>query len=368
MPDEPAHSPSYASSGVDQAKEEQALPSLLGWLNKTFDLPGAVGRPVLENGFFAAVHDLGNNLGLAVGTDGVGTKLMIAEALDRYDTVGIDVIAMNVNDILCVGARPFALVDYLAVQAVRPEVLEALGRGLYEGAKQAGIAIAGGEMAQVPEMLHGQRPDSGFDLAATALGIVPVSAVIDGRAIQDGDVVVGYRSAGLHSNGYTLARKLLLSGEGLSLSDHVPALGSTLGDELLVPTRIYVKPVLEALERSSGGISGLAHITGGGLLNLLRLRTDCGFELDDLPQAPPIFPLLQAAGGMSLQEMYPAFNMGVGFCAVARPEAVPVLLETARSHGYEAQVIGHARRALQGKVALVKERLIGEGHTFQPVP
>lgn len=355
----------YSAAGVDTGQAESALSGLLGWLNRTFTFPGAVGRPVLENGFYANVHDLGNGLGVALSTDGVGTKLLVAEMLRRYDTVGIDCVAMNVNDILCVGARPIALVDYLAVQRVDGVMLEQLGRGLYEGARQAGVAIASGELAQIPEMLRGHPDGTGFDIAAAAVGVVALDRIIDGSAIRDGDVVIGFRSSGLHSNGYTLARRVLLG--ACPLEDPLPALGGvTLAEELLRPTLIYVKPILAALQQT-GGITGLAHITGDSFLNLLRLRTACGFELTGLPKPHPIFALIQELGPVQTEEMYQVFNMGIGFCVVARPEAAAAVLAAAAGHGFEAQVIGHARGALPGVVSLPAQGLVADKHGFRRV-
>lgn len=353
---------SYAAAGVDVSAADHALAGLVAWLNRTLDFPAPTGRPAIPNGFFATVHDLGGGLGVAVGTDGVGTKLLVAEALGKYDTVGIDLVAMNANDVLCVGARPFALVDYLAVQEIRTGMLEALGRGLYEGARLAGVAIAGGELAQVPDMLRGVREGEGFDVAGTCLGVVEVSKIVDGRAIQDGDLVVGFHSSGLHSNGYTLARRVLL--QTFALEAQVPELGCTLGEELLRPTHIYVKPVLAALEQT-GGVTGLAHITGGGFTNLLRLRTDCGFELDALPPPPPIFGLIQRVGKVPATEMYGVFNMGVGFCAVVRPQAADRTVALAAEHGYRAQVIGRMRAELSGRVLLPAQGLVGDKQGFR---
>ncbi|MEK7215105.1 MAG: phosphoribosylformylglycinamidine cyclo-ligase [Chloroflexota bacterium] len=354
-------SETYSAAGVDTGQAENALSGLLGWLNQTFTFPGAVGRPVMENGFYANVHDLGNGLGVAFSTDGVGTKLLVAELLGRYDTVGIDCVAMNVNDILCVGARPIALVDYLAVQRVDGAMLEQLGRGLHEGARQAGVAIASGELAQIPEMLRGSG--TGFDIAAAAIGVVALDRIIDGSGIRDGDVVIGFRSSGLHSNGYTLARRVLL-GE-TPLDEPLPALaGATLAQELLRPTLIYVKPVLAALEQTSG-ITGLAHVTGDSFLNLLRLRTACGFDLTTLPPPHPVFALIQRLGPVDPAEMYQVFNMGIGFCVVCRPDAADTVLGAAAAHGYEAQAIGHARSSMQGVVSLPAEGLVADRRGFR---
>ena len=354
---------SYQAAGVDASKEERGLSQLLGWLNRTFALPGAIGRPLLENGFFANVHDVGNGLGIAVSTDSPGTKILVAQQVGRYDTIGIDCVAVNVNDVLCVGARPIALVDYLAVQQVQSDMLEQLGKGLYEGAQQAGIAIASGEIAQVPEMLRGASEGLGFDIAGTAIGVVAVDRIIEGSNVQDGDVVVGFRSSGIHSNGLTLARATLLGPGKLSVDSYVSEIGCALGEELLRPTHIYVRPILDALAQTQD-IVGLAHISGDGFLNLLRLKTECGFELSDLPDVPPIFRLIQERGNIALEEMYKVFNMGVGFCAVTRPEAARIVLEAAEHHGFAAQVIGHARKELAGQVLLPEEGLVGRGKGF----
>lgn len=356
--------PDETTFNASAEPEADALGRLVGKLNQTFAFAGEVGRPVLGNGFFATVHDIGNGIGIAVGTDGVGTKLLVAEAMNRYDTVGIDCIAMNANDVLCVGARPFSVVDYLAVQEVHADVMDALGKGLYEGARQAGVAIAGGELATIPEMLQGVRPGGGFDLTATCIGLVQTSDIIDGRAIRDGDVVIGFSSSGLHSNGYTLARKVLLTDANLPLDGYVDELGCTLGEELLKPTKIYVMPVLEAMEQTKG-IAGMAHITGGGYLNILRLRTNCGFELTDLPAPPPIFGLIQRLGKLSTEEMCRTFNMGVGYVVVARLDAAAIVLAAAARHGFAAQVIGTAKASLKGQIVLTQLGLVGEGHGFK---
>src|SRR5512134_4042712 len=196
--------PTYSSAGVNTVKEEAALAGLLTWVGKT--LAFGRHRPALDFGYFASVLDLGNGTGLALSTDGVGTKLLVAEMLDRYDTVGIDCVAMNVNDLLCIGAEPLAMLDYIAVQEADPQMLEAIGKGLYEGARQANISIPGGEIAQVRELIQGVREGRGFDLAGACVGTVPMDRIIVGQDIRPGDVVIGLRSSGIHSNGLTLAR------------------------------------------------------------------------------------------------------------------------------------------------------------------
>ncbi len=346
----------YQDAGVDIAGKDAAMGGFLRWLGQTHSFPGVTGRPVLQNGFYAAVHDLNNGTGVAISTDSVGTKVLVAEAAGRYDAIGIDCVAINANDVLCVGARPIALVDYLAVQSLDPQMLEEVGKGLYEGAQQAGIAIAGGELAQVPELLNVR-----VDVAGTCIGIVSLDRLIDGRYIRDGDVVVGFASSGLHSNGFTLARKVLLGPDAYQVDSYVPQLGCALAEELLKPTAIYVQPVLQVLSQ----VTGLAHISGGGLLNLLRLRTDCGFELDSLPDPPAIFDLIATRGAVTSDELYRVFNMGVGFCVVARPEAEGAVLSAAQRNGIQAWPIGRARSGLRGRVALPQQGLVGEGSAFR---
>src|SRR5579872_6695603 len=204
----------YDAAGVNSAGEETALVQLGRWINQTFHFNPA--KPLLPLGYFANVLELSGDMGLAISTDGVGTKLLVAQMLGRYDTVGIDCIAMNVNDVLCVGAEPIAIVDYMAVQAMKPELLKELGKGLYEGARQARVAIPGGEIAQVREMIKGEQDDNGFDLVATCVGTVPLDRIIVGRDVEPGDVVVGLRSTGIHSNGLTLARNVLFRQAGFS--------------------------------------------------------------------------------------------------------------------------------------------------------
>src|SRR5213083_1235727 len=213
------------------------LEALLRWVRPTFAY-AANARPTLEIGYFANVVPVAPNLGVAISTDGVGTKLLVAQAAGRFDTVGIDCVAMNVNDILCVGARPVALVDYIALEQATPALLDALGRGLARGCELAGVSCPGGELAQVREMLRGARPGSAVDLVGTAIGTVALDRVVAGEDVAAGEVLLGLESAGLHSNGFTLVRRAIESA-GLPLDAHVAELGCVLADELLRPTRIY---------------------------------------------------------------------------------------------------------------------------------
>lgn len=337
----PSESTRYAAAGVDERQAALGLRGLLRWVGRTLALRSGVGASRLPIGYFANVIDLGQGFGLAISTDGVGSKLLIAQRLDRYDTIGIDLVAMNANDVLCTGAEPLALVDYVAVERAQPRLLEELGKGLYEGARQANVAIVGGELAQVPEVLRGERAGYAFELAATCVGLVPLDRVIDGGALRAGDVLIGLPSQGIHSNGLTLARKVLLGPGGYTLEAHVSELGCTLGEELLRPTAIYVRPVLEVL-RAGIDVHALAHITGGGLLNLARVGAPCGYVLEKLPEPPPIFRLIQRLGQVPEEEMYRVFNMGVGFCLAVPPEQAASALALLRQHVPGAEVLGTA--------------------------
>ena len=235
----------YDAVGVNSAREEAALKQLSGWINQTFRFNPA--KPLLPLGYFANVLQLSADMGLAISTDGVGTKLLVAQALRRYDTVGIDCIAMNVNDVLCVGAAPVSMVDYIAVSEMEPGVLGEIAKGLHDGAQLAGISIPGGEIAQIRELLRESIDHSySFDLVGTCVGTVHPQRLIVGQNIKPGDLVVGIESSGIHSNGFTLARRALGLREDSEsrFLQYSNELGRTLGDELLAPTSIYVREVL----------------------------------------------------------------------------------------------------------------------------
>jgi phosphoribosylformylglycinamidine cyclo-ligase len=336
---------SYAAAGVDVAGEHDALSGLLGWVRRSFPHrpAGTPGHVAVDVGYFASVLELVPGMGLAVAADGVGTKLLVSQIVGRYDTVGIDLVAMNVNDLVCVGAEPIAILDYVAVEGLDAEMLDGIGRGLYEGARQANVTIAGGELAQIGAMLRGARPGKAYDLAAVALGIVDPSKANLGAAVQPGDVVVGWASSGIHSNGLSLARSLLLDEVGGGTEALLPGgRGETVGAALLEPTRIYVKAALELLRCEGVEVTALAHITGGGFKNMARIKAECGYVLDALPEPPAVFKAIQSAGDLSNADMYPAFNMGVGFTLTLRPGGEQAAIEIAQRHGFEAWVIGRA--------------------------
>jgi phosphoribosylformylglycinamidine cyclo-ligase len=317
----------YAEAGVSQGEADAAVEALVGALGAA---SRAESRQVLASGHYANVVRLDDRTGIALSTDGVGTKLLVAEQLGRWDTVGIDCVAMNVNDVVCVGAEPIAMVDYLAVDRADAEVARAIGTGLARGAEQAGIEIVGGELAQLGEIVRG------LDLAGACFGTVALDALVTGAGIEPGDPVIGLPSSGLHSNGYTLARSVLAD---IPFDDE--RLGRPLGDVLLEPTEIYVKPVVELL-RSGTEVRGLAHITSGGLANLLRLEADVGYEIDQPLPVPPIFELIQELGEVSDEEMHQVFNMGCGFCVVVAAGGEDAALAALRSHYPGANRIGRA--------------------------
>jgi phosphoribosylformylglycinamidine cyclo-ligase len=318
----------YAKAGVDQGAADSAVAGLVRAL-------GAIelGRPSAQvplPGHYASVIRIDERTGIALSTDGVGTKLVLAEQLGRYDTVGIDCVAMNVNDVICVGAEPLAMLDYIAIEKADPEVCEEIGVGLARGAELAGIEIPGGELAQLGQLVRG------VDVSGACFGTVALDAIVDGSAVEPGDVVIGLPSSGLHSNGYTLARSALAE---IPLDDE--RLGRPLGDVLLEPTEIYVKPIVDLL-RSEVAVHGLAHITSGGTKNLLRLAAEVGYEIDDPLPVPPVFDLIQEHGGVSDEEMREVFNRGCGFCVVVPEDDAAPALEMLRGHYPTAKQIGRA--------------------------
>jgi phosphoribosylformylglycinamidine cyclo-ligase len=321
----------YAKAGVDQGAADSAVAGLVKALG-AIQL-GRPSRQVPLPGHYASVIKLDERTGIALSTDGVGTKLLVAEQLGRFDTIGVDCVAMNVNDVICVGAEPLAMLDYIAIDRADPAVCEEVGVGLARGAELAGIEIPGGELAQLGEMVRG------VDVSGACFGTVALDEIVDGSTVQPGDVVIGLPSSGIHSNGYTLARSAL---EGLAMGeDPEGRLGRPLGEALLEPTEIYVKPVLELL-RSAVEVRGLAHITSGGTENLLRLAADVGYEIEGPLPIPPIFALIQERSGTSDGEMHQVFNMGCGFCCVVAASDESAALELLRGHYPTARAIGRA--------------------------
>ena len=310
----------YAKSGVDIEKEEQAIKELLSSITSTRK---GIGRPL--GGHYAGMIEFGD-YALVLCTDGVGSKVKTASDLKKWDTVGIDCMAMNVNDAICVGAEPLAFVDYLAIDDPNPEVTKEIGKGLEKGAQLSNISIIGGETASLPEIVNG------FDLAGTCLAYVKRDEIITGEMIEPGDVIVGLASSGIHSNGYTLAR-MVIEKNNFSFSDMFPDgfyPGKTIGDVLLTPTQIYVKEIIALLKKVKA--RGLAHITGGGLRNLPRLHKKVKFVINDPFTPQPIFQFIQKYGNIDNKEMYQTFNMGMGFAIIVSEKDVKETVKILKKH------------------------------------
>jgi phosphoribosylformylglycinamidine cyclo-ligase len=354
----------YASAGVDNRAGEAGLKALLGWVGRTRSFRRGIGEPKLDIGYFANVIDIGHGLGLAISTDTIGSKAIIAQMMGKYDTVGIDCVAINVNDVLGVGAEPLAMVDCVSIEQTSEHLLEQIGEGLYLGAEQARISIVGGEIAQVRDMVKGYKPGLGFDLAGTCVGIVPLDQIKDGGSIRDGDALIGMRSSGIHCNGMTLARGALFDRGGYTIDQVVPGLDRPVGEELIEPTRIYVDEVM-ALRDDGVKVKALAHITGnGGLLNLTRGAADIGYVVEQLPEPHGIFDLIQRAGSVDDEEMFRVYNMGVGFCVVVDPVDVDRALKAVRRCGTDADQIGYAVADAKRRVRIEPYHLLGRGRRF----
>jgi phosphoribosylformylglycinamidine cyclo-ligase len=349
---------SYTEAGVKGQGE--ALGSIQRHLGPTLSLP--TNAEVLTRfGQYASVLKVSDDLAIAISTDGVGTKTIVASAMERYDTIGFDCVAMNVNDVICVGARPFALVDYLGVNTLDPSMTEEILRGLGAAAKEAGVAVPGGELAQLPEVIGSDGRSEGdpaaFDLVGTCIGTCHPERLVLGQEVEVGDAVVGIASSGIHSNGLTLARKALLVEGRRQLADEVPELGRSVGEELLQPTEIYVRAVTALWD---GGVEthGLVHITSDGFTNLCRLDAEVGYLIDDLPEPQPIFRLIQRTGGIDDTEMYRVFNMGVGFVAIVPASQAEDAVARIQAVGYGARRIGSVNEDA-GKVTLAQPGLEG---------
>ena len=330
-------SDAYSDAGVNVREADAGVAAIVSVLGRIET--GAPSRVVPLPGHFAAVLKITDNLGLAICTDGVGSKLVVAEQAGVLDTVGIDCVAMNVNDLVCVGAEPIALVDYLAVEESDPERLAAIAEGLRRGADLSGVEIPGGELAQIPELIRGHPSPEGFDLCAAAVGTVRLDRIIDGSAIEPGQAIIGVPSSGVHSNGLTLARRALL--EGSDPNDRPAELeGASLTEALLVPTEIYVRAALELI-RSDLTVTGLFHLTGGGLLNFLRLGRHVGYRIDSVLEPQPVFDLIAGRGGVPVHEMYEVFNMGCGFAATVPADQAEHAAAILASHHPGSRQIGN---------------------------
>jgi phosphoribosylformylglycinamidine cyclo-ligase len=321
----------YHAAGVDVDEAARAV-ELIREVARTASDPRIVGGV----GGFAGLMQLGDGRLLAAATDGVGTKLEVARMVGRLDTVGIDLVAMCANDVVCTGAQPILFLDYLAVGSVQAEEVAAIVSGVAEGCRRAGCALLGGETAEHPGVLSPGQ----FDLAGFCVGVVDEDGLLDPSAVRPGDVLIALPSSGLHSNGYSLVRRVLLAETG-SLDEFVPALGRTLGEELLLPTEIYVRTVLDLA--GAGLVRSAAHITGGGLHeNLPRaLREGLGAVVDTSAWTPPpIFDVVAEAAGVIQSELFGVLNMGIGMILVVPSGAEGRAVGEARAAGVDAFVVG----------------------------
>lgn len=355
QPPEPQRGISYRDAGVDMDAGNELADRYLELMQSTF------GPQVLRNdGGYAGLYRLRGIQGLFArhltdpilvsSTDGVGTKLKIAFAMNRHDTVGIDLVAMSVNDILVQGAEPLFFLDYVGTGRIEKEVIFQVVKGIAEGCRQAGCALLGGETAELP----GFYADGEYDLAGFAVGIVERKRLIDGSRVEKGDIILGLPSTGLHSNGYSLARKVLLEVGGLSLDRWIEELGCTLGEELLRPTRIYVRPILDVLRtyRVKNPVHALAHITGGGLVEnvprVLPPDVDAVFDRKAWP-VPPIFDLIRRLGKVEPEEMDRVFNLGLGMVMVVSSFSMAAIRRRLKRLGQPSYIVGRIEKG-EGRV------------------
>jgi len=320
----------YKKAGVDISEIKKSQRVIGKLIESTHNLQKMAK---MKHGFghYAGIVEIPGGKLLATHTDGVGTKVIISNMLKRYDTIGIDCIAMNVNDIICIGATPISFVDYIAANKNDQKIFKQIVSGLVKGAKKAAMPIVGGETAIMPDLISGKG--FGFDLAGMVVGILSKKEMVLGNKIKTNDVIIGIQSSGLHSNGYSLARKALLT--KYSVKDNMKGIGN-LGNALLRPTEIYVKPVLEALKKCK--INGLAHITGGSFTKLLRLK-QIGYHLDSMPNTPALMQLIEDTG-VKNEEMYKTFNMGIGFCIISPENQIKNIHKIFNKHKMKSYEIG----------------------------
>jgi len=337
---------SYKKAGVDIDLANQIVKEIKPLIGKT-SIPGVLSGIGGFGGLFSLAGQKYKEPVLVSSTDGVGTKLKVAFTLNKHNTVGIDLVAMSVNDIITCGAKPLFFLDYISIGKLSKKVVVELIKGITEGCKMADCALLGGETAEMP----GFYPEGEYDLAGFVVGIVEKSKIIDGRNIKEGDSVIGITSNGLHSNGFSLARKILLESNKYRIDGKVSSFGEFLGEELLTPTRIYVQPILHLLEKYR--ILGIAHITGGGLLeNIPRILPEgvsVQINQNSWPK-PPIFSLIQKEGKISDDEMYRTFNMGIGMVLIVPQNDASKIINELKMIRYDSCVIG---RVIKGNKQII---------------
>jgi len=327
---------SYKEAGVDIGLANRIVEKIKPLIGKT-SIPGVLGGIGGFGGLFSLAEQKYKEPVLVSGTDGVGTKLKVAFALNKHDTVGIDLVAMSVNDIITSGAKPLFFLDYISIGKLSEKVVVEIVKGVTEGCKMADCALLGGETAEMP----GFYAEGEYDLAGFAVGIVEKSKIIDGREIGDGDAVIGIASNGLHSNGFSLVRKVLFESKKYKISDKIPSFEKSLGEELLKPTRIYVSSILHLLEKYK--ILGIAHITGGGIVeNIPRILPEgvsVRIDQESWPK-PSIFTLIQKEGEISDEEMYRTFNMGIGMVLIVPQNDASKVINELKMIRYDSYIIG----------------------------
>ncbi len=333
----------YKQSGVDIEAADAAV-RRIGPLARSTFRPEVLGEIGAFAGFVKVPAGYREPV-LVSSTDGVGSKLKVAFLADRHDTVGIDLVAMGVNDVLVHGAEPLFFLDYVAVGKVVPERIETIVKGIAEGCRQAGCALVGGETAELPDFY---APGE-YDLAGFAVGVAERSRIIDGSSVATGDRLLGLHSSGLHANGFSLARKVVFERMGLKAGDPLPGLGRTVAEELLIPTRIYVKPVLDLLKALP--VHAMAHVTGGGLTGNLPRVLPAGLKAvveGESWTVPPIFTLIREGGQVAEDEMFRTFNMGIGLVIVVAPEHADHARRLLASFGETVSMIGEIRAGSRG--------------------
>jgi len=338
---------SYKDSGVDVTRGYKAVDLMKKHVKSTYN-ENVIGDLGSFGGFFSIAGEKMEEPVLVAGTDGVGTKLKYAFLLEKHDTIGIDAVAMCVNDIVCQGAKPLFFLDYYACGRLYPEAESEVVKGIAEGCRQAGCALIGGETAEMP----GFYPDGEYDLAGFAVGIVDKKKVINGKNIAVGDTLIGIKSTGVHSNGYSLVRKLFGDDNKAELEKYDERLGATTAEVLLKPTKIYVKSILALIEKVN--VKGIAHITGGGFIeNIPRILPEgIAAEIDTKSyEVPPVFKVMQEKAGITDEQIYNTFNMGIGMVVCVAPEDAQATMDSLKATGEEVVLLG---KTVAGKGVILK--------------
>ena len=339
----------YRDAGVDIGSIHRGQKSIGEIISVTHKML-SIGKVTSGFGHYAGLVKIAKET-VALHADGVGTKVIVVQMMNKFNTIGIDCVAMNVNDVICVGAQPVAFIDYIALRHPNEWLLQEIAKGLVKGAQQSKMAIVGGETAVLQDIIAGDS-ENAFDLAGMVMGVVRGKPIL-GEMIKPGDIILGVESSGLHSNGYTLARKVLLS--KYSVDDNADHLVQTVGEELLIPTRIYVRPVIEILKKRIR-VHGLANITGGGFTKLPRLNRKVRYVFDDLPAPTGVFKQIQVDGDIDSKEMYRTFNMGIGFCVVASKTSTDDIIGVFDKHKMHCEAVGKIEKGRGEVTAIIDGR------------